>query len=91
MLFRSSRQGTVNSALAVDQLDTSAPLTPSARAVLRRELEAGRLSGRGLHRVRRVARTVADLQGEGGAIAEDHVSLALQMRTALVNLVGGVR
>ena len=86
-----SRQGTVNSALAVDQLDISAPLTPSARAVLRRELEAGRLSGRGLHRVRRVARTVADLQGEGGAIAEDHVSLALQMRTALVNLVGGVR
>ena len=31
--------------------------------LLRRELELGRLSGRGYHRVRRVARTLADLAG----------------------------
>jgi magnesium chelatase family protein len=86
-----ARQGTVNSALAVDQLDVAAPLAPAARAVLRRELEAGRLSGRGLHRVRRVARTIADLHAAYEVVAEDHVSLALQLRTALATLVGGSR
>ncbi len=44
-------------------LDELAPLSPGAEAVLRRELEADRLTGRGLHRVRRVARTLADLRG----------------------------
>ncbi|NBV25885.1 MAG: ATP-binding protein, partial [Actinobacteria bacterium] len=86
-----ARQGTVNAALAIDQLDVAAPLTPAARAVLRRELEAGRLSGRGLHRVRRVARSIADLHGVHEIVAEDHVALALQMRTALATLVGGSR
>jgi magnesium chelatase family protein len=86
-----ARQGTVNSALAVDQLDVAAPLAPAARAVLRRELEAGRLSGRGLHRVRRVARTIADLHANYAIVGEDHVSLALQLRTALATLVGGLR
>jgi magnesium chelatase family protein len=86
-----ARQGTVNSALAIDQLDVAAPLAPAARAVLRRELEAGRLSGRGLHRVRRVARTIADLHANHEVVGEDHVSLALQLRTALATLVGGSR
>jgi magnesium chelatase family protein len=86
-----ARQGTVNSALAIDQLDVAAPLAPSARAVLRRELEAGRLSGRGLHRVRRVARTIADLHAAYEVVGEDHVALALQLRTALATLVGGSR
>jgi magnesium chelatase family protein len=86
-----ARQGTVNSALAIDQLDVAAPLAPAARAVLRRELEAGRLSGRGLHRVRRVARTIADLHADYAVVGEDHVALALQLRTALATLVGGLR
>ncbi|NBO06303.1 MAG: hypothetical protein EBV17_04595, partial [Actinobacteria bacterium] len=72
-------------------LDVAAPLAPSARAVLRRELEAGRLSGRGLHRVRRVARTIADLHAAYEVVGEDHVALALQLRTALATLVGGSR
>ena len=37
---------------------TSRRSPAAAAALLRRELEAGRLSGRGLHRVRRVARTL---------------------------------
>src|SRR5262249_9754327 len=47
----------VNARIAAHELDELAPLTVAARAMLRRELEAGRLTGRGLHRVRRVART----------------------------------
>lgn len=61
-------------------LDDVAPLATAARAILRRELVAGRLTGRGLHRVRRVARTVADLTGGGEIVDEEHVSLALALR-----------
>jgi magnesium chelatase family protein len=61
-------------------LDEVAPLTKAARLVLRRELEADRLSGRGLHRVRRVARTLADLRGCRGDIDEEWVSTALNLR-----------
>jgi magnesium chelatase family protein len=85
------RNGGVNSKIAVDDLDTFAPLAPTARAMLRRELEAGRLSGRGLHRVRRVARTIADLQDAPEVIDETHVATALQLRTGLSTLAGGVR
>jgi magnesium chelatase family protein len=61
-------------------LDEVAPLTSAARAVLRRELESDRLSGRGLHRVRRVARTLADLHECHGAIDEEWVITALNLR-----------
>jgi len=49
------------------------------------ELEASRLTGRGYHRVRRVARTMADLDGHQGEITEDHVRAALLMRVTLRN------
>ncbi|MFM7964275.1 MAG: ATP-binding protein, partial [Actinomycetota bacterium] len=80
---------TVNAKIAVDDLDTVAPLAPAARALLRRELEVGRLSGRGLHRVRRVARTIADLDGAPVVVGESHVATALQLRTGLGVLMGG--
>jgi hypothetical protein len=67
------------------------PLAPGARAVLRRELEVGRLSGRGLHRVRRVARTIADLDGAPDLVSEAHVATALRLRTSLAVLSGGHR
>ncbi|MFZ9730549.1 MAG: YifB family Mg chelatase-like AAA ATPase [Ilumatobacteraceae bacterium] len=86
-----ARNGDVNSKIAVDDLDTFAPLAPAARALLRRELEACRLSGRGLHRVRRVARTIADLNGAPAVVEESHVATALQLRTGLATLAGGVR
>ncbi|MGA1419156.1 MAG: YifB family Mg chelatase-like AAA ATPase [Ilumatobacteraceae bacterium] len=86
-----ARNGDVNSKIAVDDLDTFAPLARAARALLRRELEAGRLSGRGLHRVRRVARTIADLNGAPAVVEESHVATALQLRTGLATLAGGVR
>ena len=45
------------------RLDELAPLTPGAAGCCAQELERNRLTGRGLHRVRRVARTLADLSG----------------------------
>jgi len=62
------------------RLDELAPLEREAAALLRRELEAGRLSGRGLHRVRRVARTLCDLHGGDELISDGHVAVALQLR-----------
>ena len=77
------RSGGVNARLSAQELDSYAPLSPAARDVLRRELELGRLTGRGYHRIRRVARTLADLAGNEGEIAHETVRVALLMRTRL--------
>jgi magnesium chelatase family protein len=87
-----ARSGHLNAALAAGTLDELAPLTSAARTVLRRELERGRLTGRGYHRVRRVARTVADLAGDAGAVDDGHVAMALLLRTRMIDpRRGGVR
>lgn len=69
-----------NAELAPARLDQVAPLTPAARRVLERRLRLGSLSARGLHRVRRVARTLADLDGGGSTVEEEHVCAALELR-----------
>ena len=62
----------------------SAPLSDAARTLLRGEVESDRLTGRGYHRVRRVARTIADLDEEiDTPISVAEVELALQMRASL--------
>ena len=74
-----------NAAIAVERLDEVAPLAPDAADVLAQALKTGRLSARGLHRVRRVARTVADLQEEpGDVITAGHVAIALSLRVDAV-------
>jgi magnesium chelatase family protein len=76
-----ARQGCLNSALRVDRLDHVARLDADAMALLRYELEHDRLSGRGYHRIRRVARTIADLRGHLASSVDEHdVALALQFR-----------
>jgi len=70
----------LNSAIPARELDVAAPLQPKARTMLETRLRQGRLSARGLHRVRRVARTLADLSGHGGDIREEHVTTALALR-----------
>ncbi|MEP6661977.1 MAG: YifB family Mg chelatase-like AAA ATPase [Acidimicrobiales bacterium] len=69
-----------NADLPADRLDELAPITKRARRLLRSLLEKDKLTGRGLHRVRRVARTLADLAGDEGPIDEPHVGQALQLR-----------
>ncbi|MDQ1378828.1 MAG: magnesium chelatase family protein [Acidimicrobiaceae bacterium] len=70
-----------NAELPAPALDEMAPLTPAARSVLEARLRQGRLSARGLHRVRRVARTLADLAGRPGPIDEEDVCAALVLRS----------
>jgi magnesium chelatase family protein len=71
-----------NAVVPAGMLDELAPLAISARLMLQKQLETGRLSARGMHRVRRVARTLADLD-DVDTIDDHHVALALQMRVAL--------
>ncbi len=75
------RGGVLNAALDEGGLNELAPLDASASSLIRGEIERGRLTGRGYHRVRRVARTLADLAGEyNDDISEGHVAAALSMR-----------
>lgn len=77
------RQGCMNSAITGDMLDDVAPLDDDAMAALRGRLDDGSLTGRGYHRVRRVARTLADLHGDEGVIGRRWVDVALQLRARL--------
>lgn len=78
-----TRQGVPNAAIAAADIDELAPLAVDAAELLRGELETGRLSGRGYHRVRRVARTVADLGGHDAPLLARHVAVALSLRVAV--------
>lgn len=75
------RGGVLNAELDEVGLNAVAPLSARAEELLRREVELGRLTARGMHRIRRVARTLADLAGADDVIAEDHVVTALGMRS----------
>ena len=77
------RQGCANSAITADMLDEVAPLSDDAMTVLRGRLDDGTLTGRGYHRVRRVARTLADLNGEHGTVSRRWVDVALCLRVRL--------
>lgn len=77
-----------NAELPVSALDEVAPLAPDAAAGLRLELERGSLTGRGLRRVRTVARTIADLQGLGPTIGIDTVHAALALRSTPRTVLG---
>ena len=71
-----------NSELDGESLEHYAPLQPAATEVLRSALSEGRLSARGLRRVRTVARTIRDLDdaGEDLRAADVHAALSLRMR-----------
>lgn len=74
-----------NAELPSDRLDAVAPLTSSAWTVLDRRLRAGVLTARGLHRVRRVARTLADLD-DCDEVDEEHVCAAMELRVERTDL-----
>lgn len=60
-------------------LDPHVEVSASARSLLASAIEDRSLTGRGLDRVLRVARTVADLEGEH-SVADQHVTEALHLR-----------
>ena len=62
-------------------VDSHTPVTDDARALLHTAADRLSLSARGYHRVLKVARTIADLEGEKG-ICAPHVGEALRYRPA---------
>lgn len=85
------RSGLLNAALDETGLEEFAPLTSSAAALLRLEIERGRLTARGYHRIRRVARTISDLSGSGNQpVSDDEVATALGMRARVGRSAGGL-
>jgi magnesium chelatase family protein len=77
-----------NAALASRMLDDVAPLAPAARRLVERRLRGGALTARGLDRVRRVARTIADLEDAGPEISAEHMAAALELRVGREALTG---
>ena len=78
----------VNADLPFGTLDDTVPLEPEAQGLLERLLRSGRLSARGLHRVRRLARTLADLDGSGPELSVPHVAEAAFLRGSRALLLG---
>ena len=77
-----ARQGKVNAALSVSELDTSARIQKEAQEALGSLLEKLSLSARSFHRIMRVARTLADLAGDE-EVGRSHVLKAVSFRRAL--------
>ncbi|MFM8483403.1 MAG: ATP-dependent protease, partial [Actinomycetota bacterium] len=78
-----ARQGRLNAQLSGEDLEEYAPLDAAGRNLLRHELESGRLTGRGLHRIRRVARTLADGRGQSDVVEEVDIATALSLRAQI--------
>lgn len=77
-----ARQGKVNAALSVTELDGVAAVSKEAGQALGELLEKLSLSARSFHRIMRVARTLADLAGDE-VVGRSHVLRAVSFRRAL--------
>lgn len=78
-----------NRELSVGHLDRHAVPSRPGRLLLTDALRRQRLTARGVDRVRRVARTLADLDGAYGCeLTEDHLALAMYLRTDPDHLLG---
>jgi magnesium chelatase family protein len=71
-----------NAALTARDLARAAPLDQDSRLLLGRAAEAFRITARGVTRIRRVARTIADLAGSE-TVRADHVAESLQYRMSI--------
>jgi magnesium chelatase family protein len=88
---RAARRGTpVNAHLPPWCLDEVAPMDRPAQRLVERTLRSGRLTGRGLDGIRRVARTIADLANHDGPLDTAHMSTALALRAEPTFLDGRV-
>ena len=74
------RSGSINAMIEPAELDEVVPLTSSAQTILENALGQGRLSARGVGRVRAVSRTIADLEGSGDEVSVEQLCLAMSLR-----------
>ena len=72
--------GTLNAKMTVAQLQKHCKPTPEGEALMKEAFESLGLSARGHDRVLRVARTIADLDGDM-VINEDHIAEAIMYRS----------
>lgn len=77
------RQHKTNSALTPTELDTLADILPEARQTLGSLIDKLSLSARSFHRILRVARTLADLEGSI-RVGRSHILKAVGFRRALM-------
>jgi magnesium chelatase family protein len=82
--LQARRAGRLNAELAGPQLQQYCQLERQARRLLAQVRAKLDLSARGVHRVLRVARTIADLQAEDAPVlGATHLAEALQLRRAI--------
>jgi magnesium chelatase family protein len=79
---------TVNAEIAGSELDRMIPLDSAATTLVERQVRRGALSARGLHRIRRLAGTIADLDGVEGPVGEPQIREALVLRCQRALLLG---
>jgi magnesium chelatase family protein len=79
-----TRAGKLNSALTAPEVDAYCELDPASRRLVERAMDRLGLSARGVHRVLKVGRTLADLVG-AHHIAPAHVTEALAFRDVAVD------
>lgn len=72
-------RGLTNSEMDISQIKKYCELDSPSQTLLRKAVESGKLSGRGYHRVLKLARTIADLDGRE-KISFDNLSEALNYR-----------
>lgn len=77
--LQQSRSAALNSELRGEQLESTCHLSPSLKRWLAETMERLALSARATHRIMRVARTIADLEG-GGEIRRQHLAEAVGYR-----------
>jgi len=80
----------VNAELPAANLQRDVPMTKEASKSLESRMRSGTLSARGLHRVHRIARTIADLEGSDD-VTDLHVQEALLLRCRRDLLLGKER
>lgn len=74
-----ARQDKANAQLSVTEIDTMCAPDAQGEALLRQAISRLNLSARAYHRVLKVARTIADLEGVHD-IASRHIAEAVQFR-----------
>lgn len=80
------RQGCLNARLAESEIPIHCSLSPQADRMLRSVRQAFGLSHRAVSRVKRLARTIADLSGED-QLTESSIAQAIQVRQEIKNPV----